>query len=381
MDIYARGGPFPPYDSLPATVMDFHAVANEYYLNLTPFQSLLDQKFVGTPSFKVVSDRPMPKSVPLNGAISSTGTTAFVVDDASVYDVNDVVQALAEYLLVTAVNAGTNTLTVTRGYAGTTALSSIADRTPVYIVGNSRSGAAVNIEAMSLGQVITSQWLQTFQHAYSTGGATATNTGFVSEHGLPLDRDRWNCLRRTTFDIEDAIAYGRVVAGDSAPTALPAMAGVRQLCASNRVTSPVNGAAYKTDDFIRDTFQAACDNGGAPNRCFVSTDWLSHFAKWKSINDRARDGGKHDLDYAVDSFEVSFMPGVKFTAAPRFRKGTAFLFDDTEVRLRVKRAMHDKPRGSRGDAYEGDVIGEYAIQVDNEAHHVWLEGVTNASAS
>ena len=380
MGIYARGGPFPPYDSLPATVMDFQAVANEYYLNLTPFQSMLEQVYVGTPSFKVVSDKPMPKSVPLDTAIASNATTSLVVDDASVYDVNDVVQALTEYMLVTAVNAGTNTLTVVRGYAGTTALSTIATDTPVYIVGNSRTGAAVNIDAMSLGQNITEQWLQTFQHAYSVGGATATNAGFVSEHGLPLDRDRWKCLQRTAFDIEDAIAYSRVVS-NSSTTANPAMAGVRQLCSTNRTTTPTNAASYKPEDFIRDTFQRCCDNGGAPNRCFVSTDWLSHFAKWKSVSDRTRDGSRHELDFAVEAFEVSFMPGVRFTAAPRLRQGTAFLFDDTEVRLRVKRAMHDKPRGSRGDAFEGDIIAECAIDVENEAHHAWLEGVTNATAS
>lgn len=379
MGIYARGGPFPPYDSLPATVMDFQAVANSYYLNLTPFQSVLDQSYVGTPSFKVVSDRPMPKSVPLDTAIAATGTTALVVDDASVFDVDDVVQASTEYMLVTVVNTATNTLTVVRGYAGTTALASIVTDTPVYLAGNSRTGAAINLDAMSLGQVIAEQWLQTFQHAYSVGGATATNTGFVSEHGLPLDRDRWNCLRRTTFDIEDAIAYGRVVPNTSG-TAKPAMAGARQLCATNRVTAPTNAAAYKPDDFIRDTFQRCCDNGGAPNRCFVSSDWLSHFAKWKTVSDRSRDGDKHELDFAVESFEVSFLPNVRFSPAPRFRPGTAFLFDDSEVRLRVKRAMFDKPKGSRGDAYEGDIIAECAIQVDNEAHHAWLEGVTNASA-
>lgn len=379
MGIYDRGGPFPPYNTLPATVMDFQAVANSYYLNQTPFQSMLRQEYVGTPSFKVVSDRPMPKSVPLDTAIASNATTALVVDDASVYDVDDVIQALGEHMLVTAVNITTNTLTVTRGYAGTTALAAIPTDTPVYIVGNSRTGAAVNIDSMTLGQVITDQWLQTFQHAYSVGGAAATNTGFVSEHGLPLDRDRWNCLRRMTFDIEDAVCYGRMVA-NTANTSKPAMAGARQLVVTNRVIAPTNAAAYKPDDFIRDTFQLACDNGGAPNRCFVSTDWLSHFAKWKSVNDRTRDGEKHDLDYAVESFRVSFLPNVIFTPAPRLRRGTAFMFDDTEIRLRVKRAIHDKPRGSRGDAFEGDIIAECAIQIDNEAHHVWLEGVTNASA-
>jgi hypothetical protein len=46
----------------------------------------------------------------------------------------------------------------------------------------------------------------------------------------------------------------------------------------------------------------------------------------------------------------------------------------------MKRNEFWNPRGSRGDAVEGDWIAEGAIEVENEQHHAWLEGITAFSA-
>ncbi len=38
-------------------------------------------------------------------------------------------------------------------------------------------------------------------------------------------------------------------------------------------------------------------------------------------------------------------------------------------------------RGNRGDMIEGDWIAEGAIEVVNEPHHAWLQGITAFSAN
>jgi hypothetical protein len=66
-------------------------------------------------------------------------------------------------------------------------------------------------------------------------------------------------------------------------------------------------------------------------------------------------------------------------AAPLLGTSTNFAaiaLNTNEVRLRIKRALFDKPRGSRGDAVEGDMIMEGAIDVENEGHHSWTSGIT-----
>jgi hypothetical protein len=67
---------------------------------------------------------------------------------------------------------------------------------------------------------------------------------------------------------------------------------------------------------------------------------------------------------------VPFLDGLRFIPHPLLRPGTIMALTSREVRHRIKRQMFEKPRGSRGDATEGDFIMEGAIEVDNEAHHV-----------
>ncbi|WP_346426593.1 SU10 major capsid protein [Bacillus sp. Y1] len=65
------------------------------------------------------------------GAVTNVAT-AVVVADAEPFRVGHVVKVGEELLLVTAVNTGTKTLTVTRGYAGTTA-AAIADAAKIEV--------------------------------------------------------------------------------------------------------------------------------------------------------------------------------------------------------------------------------------------------------
>ena len=49
--------------------------------------------------------------------------------------------------------------------------------------------------------------------------------------------------------------------------------------------------------------------------------------------------------------------------------------------MRMKRNEFWNPRGSRGDAFEGDWIAEGAIEIENPSHHAWVEGITAFSAT
>ncbi len=58
------------------------------------------------------------------------------------------------------------------------------------------------------------------------------------------------------------------------------MNGLRAILQTNNTTSPVNGSAYGSSDLIRDTLQAARQNGGEPDLLVVSTNFMSGFATW-----------------------------------------------------------------------------------------------------
>ena len=66
---------------------------------------------------------------------------------------------------------------------------------------------------------------------------------------------------------------------------------------------------------------------------------------------------------------------------PFLRTGSVICFNDQEARIRVKRPLADLPRGRRGDAVEGDMILEAALEGDNESHHAMVSGITAFSAT
>jgi hypothetical protein len=113
---------------------------------------------------------------------------------------------------------------------------------------------------------------------------------------------------------------------------------------------------------------------------FVSTDFLGGFAVWGHAAMRL-EAGANVYGTPIDLFEAPFLSGINIIPAPLLLAGTAICISAPEARVRLKRPMIDKPRGSRGDAMEGDIIMEGAIELDNEAHHAFVSGITAFAAA
>jgi hypothetical protein len=210
------------------------------------------------------------------------------------------------------------------------------------------------------------------------------DTNYVTGFATPLDRDRMLAMQHVMDDFESATYYGRAQAMSSTVTR-PTMLGLGGgttygLVRTNFTTSPTNAAAYKPSDLVRDTIQAVFNGGGNPTVLLVSTDFLNGLAVWGHAAMRLQ-AGANVFGTPIDLFEAPFLSGISVIPAPLLRPGTAICLSDPEVRIRLKRPMIDKPRGSRGDAFEGDIIMEGAIELDNEAHHAWVSGVTAFAAA
>jgi hypothetical protein len=380
MPLY-EGGPLTQFTAFNAGVIpnDVFGVAINWFVNRTPLISRLPKLPTGSPQFLVTNDNYRPRSNPMNnsGTLASAATSV-VVNDASIFDVGDVVQIEQEYILVTATNNSTNALTITRSYAGTTAANH-NDLLPVYLVSNSRTGAEVNVTSVSRIPQAVTQYCQTVQHAYQVGGALQADANYATGFATPLDRDRMLAMQHVMDDFESAVYYGKGVPL-SATTSRPLMKGISSLIQTNFVSSPTNAAAYKPSDLVRDTLQVCFNGGGNPSVLVVSTDFLSGFAVWGHAAMRLP-AGSNVFGTPIDLFEAPFLSGISIIPAPLLRPGTAICLSDTEVRIRLKRPMIDKPRGSRGDAFEGDIIMEGAVELDNEAHHAWVTGVTAFAAA
>lgn len=374
-----EGGPLTQYTAFNAGVIpsDVFGVAINWFVNRTPLISRLPKLPTGSPQFKITNDNYRPRSTTLTAANADSTTATITVADTSIYQPGDVVEVDSEVMLITSIT-NTTVAAVTRGYAGSTAATH-ANAAVVNLITDTATGAEVDRTSVSRIPSATTQYCQTVHHAYQVGGALQADTNYVSGFASPLDRDRMLAMQHCMDDFESACYYGKGV-GLSASTTKQMMTGLRSLMTTNNTTSPTNSAAYKPSDLVRDTIQACFSSGGNPSLLVVSADFLTGMSVWGHAAMRI-DAGANVFGTPIDMFEAPFLSGISIIPAPLLRPGTAICLSGPEVRIRLKRAMFDKPRGSRGDAFEGDIIMEGAIELDNEAHHAWVSGVTAFAAA
>lgn len=381
-DLYSQGIQN-PFSQLGAIVVPIEGVAVNFMVNRNPLFARLTKPPKGAQSFKVASNAYRPNSTTMNnGGTLNSSATSVVVLDASVFMQGDVIEIDTESMLVSADPViSTNTLTIVRGYAGTSAASH-NDLTVVFQIGNSRTGGEVLQNAITRLPKITTQQLQTFQHPYQISGALASDTAFALPPGMAnvVGFFRSLAIQECTDDIERTCYYGYgVTPGQDSDR--PQMTGLRSLIQTNKTLSPTNFAAYKPSDLIRDTIQAGLTGGGKINLMVMSADWIAGLAIWGMAVQRVP-AGTNSYGTPIDVFECPFLgAGVELVFAPLLRNGTVIGLTKEEVMLGTKRPLFDKPRGSRGDVEEGDIIGEYGIELHNEQHHAFVSGITGYSPS
>lgn len=142
------------------------------------------------------------------GAAYDANTTALVVDDGSIFKIGDVLyletSTTNERVLVT--NVVTNTLTVTRGFGGTTAhASGVADDAYLRFAGNVRGEGS---DAPAAVHRVKTKYTNVVQHfketAELTGRADRTATKTESE----WEWQRMQAMRRLMISIDRALMFG-----------------------------------------------------------------------------------------------------------------------------------------------------------------------------
>ncbi|MFM1802619.1 MAG: hypothetical protein RJA81_1971 [Planctomycetota bacterium] len=358
---------------------EIHAVTMNWFVNRCPLVTRLPRVPVASTAFTIVNRSARPRTLKLAAAVA-TGDSSITFSDASYLMVGDVLElASGERVEVTGEpNTATNAVTVRRAAEGTTAATGAINDT-VRLVGNSRTGAEVNQLGVGMKPQVVSQFCQTWQHPVQIGGSLQASTGFVTPvgSGTPLDHARMDALQNLMDDMETTSYYGK--GEDPSVAARPKQKGLRSLISTNLVTNPTNAGSYKATDLIRDTLEKCRTNGGNPDVLLLSSNFMTGLAVWGHAVQRMN-AGTSVFGVPINVFEAPFLGGITLIEAPLLRPYTAVALTSAEVRLRVKRNEFWSPRGIRGDAVEGDWIAEGAIELENESHHAWLEGVTGFTA-
>lgn len=362
-----------PYASTNANGIPFDVMwmAINFFPQRCPLMYQLSKKPLGALSFYMNSDTYRPRTQTLNAAYTSAGTTLTVLDSTGI-DVGDILNIESERFVVTAVPSST-TLTVVGAQEGTSQANH-ANAVSVTIVTNARTGGEVDQNALSRLLAGTVQYSQTSQKAYQIAGSLQSATNFLGGRTTPLDRDRMLAVQHVMDDFERGMYYGKGQALSGSVTR-QTMKGLATVLATNNVTSPTNASAYKPSDFTRDLLQSCFTAGGKPDIILVSPQFLGGLSTW-GFNLQLLPAGSTELGVQIEEYTVPFLGGVKLLPAPLLDGYTAIALNTSEVSIALKRRLDVYPRGRRGDAEEGDVIIEGAIDIENESHHAYCTGIT-----
>ena len=377
---------------------DITVAVRNWFANRNPLATRLPYVPVERVDFLMYSHKYRNRTVNVGatGISTSTATTLTVSDNSNFLNhdlllVTDSAGGGTEIMQIAADPLASNQLTVTRNVVTTSPYVNLATITAttstVTLLANSRTGAEVNQTGLTTVGIPRTQYCQTYQFPVQVGGSAQTARAQVMPGGIqsPFDFNMTVQLQNMVDDIENTIYYGVAQAPVDATPVTAKANGIRSILTTNNIsfltsTTPTNASAYGSTDLIRDTLQAARTGGGEPDLLVVATNFMSGFAIWGQAIQRIP-AGETVFGTPINVLEAPFLHGVTIVEAPLLAPGTAIALTSSEVYIRNKRNPFWNLRGNRGDMVEGEWIAELAVEVVNESHHAWVEGITAFSAN
>ena len=298
--------------------------------------------------------------------------TDFVVDNGSRFRVGDQIQVEGseELMLVTGINS--DTLTVVRGYAGTNP-EDLADNQVINILGNAALEGDDKPDARFTNRIRCGNYTQIFTASVEVSGTdiAASQLGLSDE----LDFQKQERLRELIRDLENTVING------GKPTSNPegsgsvrrSMKGIIPHLASNVFHTGDSGFPSgtgldetKVNYVLREIWKISNGN--------VDLIVVGGFQK-RQINAFCADSrtyAANDTTFTnmVSVYESDF--GICRIVTSRWIPQDAALFLDSSrisVLPLAGRSFHFKPLASSGDYECGELIGEYTVELKNEAAH------------
>lgn len=304
----------------------------------------------------------------VNGA-KLVGDTAIVVDDASIFRVGHVIKIVDELLYVSAVNTGTNTLTVTRGYAATTA-AAIADNAKVEILFVEGTEGADARAARYKARVSKSNKTQIFDDSIEISGTAQA----VTQYGISdlYEFEKQKKQLELALQLEKAVINGVLYESGQ----VRQMKGMRSFITTNVTTV---GAAV-SGTVINDSLQAIYEKGGFAGGGMYK---IVVPAKQKRAIS-ALDASKIQITQAEDSrgqkvdFFVSDFGQFEIVLNNNLNADELFIVDVNRVSIRPLngREFFHKYMGEKGDYTTGTLVGEYTLEFRQEKAHARLKGLS-----
>lgn len=321
-----------------------------------------------------LEDELLPNKDAINDSTYTNPTqdTDFVVDHGSRFRIGDQIQVEGSEELMLVTNVNSNTLTVVRGYAGTTA-EALADNKVINILGNAALEGADKPGARFTTRVRRGNYTQIFTAVVEVSGTdiAASQLGLADE----MDYEKQERLRELLRDLENTVINGGQPSSnpEGSSSVRRTMKGIIRHLSSNIFHTGDSGFPTGTDldeakinYVLRKIWESSSGNadlivvGGFQKR------------KINAFCADSRTYGANDTTFTnmVSIYESDF--GVCRIITSRWMPQDAALFLDssrTGVLPLAGRSFYFKPLASSGDYESGELIGEYTLELRNEAAH------------
>jgi hypothetical protein len=315
-------------------------------------------------------------------SITSPSTeTDFDVANGSRFRVGDQIQVEGskELMLVTAVSG--DTLTVVRGYAGTTA-EDLVDGQVINILGNAALEGSDKPSARFTNRTRCGNYTQIFTATVEVSGTdmAASQLGLSDE----MDYQKQERLRELIRDLENTVINGGQPASDpqGSGTVRRTMKGMIQSLSTNVFATGDSGFPSGTgldEAKINYVLRKIWENSNGNVDLIV----VGGFQKRKinSFLSASRSYAASETTYRdmVSVYESDF--GVcKIITTRWMHQDVALLVDSSRISVLplAGRSFHFKRLASGGDYECGELIGEYALELKNEAGHGLIRGLSTS---
>jgi hypothetical protein len=335
---------------------------------ISPFDTpLLDA--IGSPRYSAKStrhewfeDQLNPNfSAVNNGAGYDDAATSWVVDDGAVFRVGDIIrpEGSDEVLQVTGIS--TNTLTVTRGYGGSTA-AAVADNQKVSVIGH----AALEGEDAAAANYRARQRKENYSQIFTE---TVTISGSMDAVGLhaverEFDYQVIQRLRELMRSLEQTVISGFKAASNPQGSASVrrTMGGLLQF-----ITGSVDdaGAAALDEALLNASLRNVWEKGGRPT-AIVCNGFQKRKISSFIQSSRRYEPESAALRNVVDVYESDF--GVQRVILSRWVPADKILLldlDKLQVMPLQGRSFFVKPLAESGDFRKAQLIGEYTLEILN----------------
>jgi len=298
--------------------------------------------------------------------------TSFVVDNGSRFRVGDQIQVEGSEELMLVTGISTNTLTVVRGYAGTTP-EALADNKVINILGNAALEGADKPSTRFTNRSRCGNYTQIFAATVEVSGTdmAASQLGLADE----MDYQKQERLRELLRDLENTVINGGQPASNpqGSDSVRRSMKGIVQHLSTNVFNTGDSGFPSGTgldEDKINYVLRRIWESSSGNVDLIVVGGFQKRKINAFSAGSRAFGANDTTFTDMISIYESDF--GVCRIITTRWLpQDAALLVDSSRISVLplAGRSFHFKPLASGGDYECGELIGEYTLELKNEAAH------------